>query len=226
MMSGEQGEAGSSLPVVMTERDLVRREGLQDRWWAAGLWAWGAAVVGSWGVMISGARTLARVGGVWVAWWHLGVVLGLVGVACLSVAFAVTLRTAALRRAELRILPRRRRTARRVGTLVAAVVLATTLGMVWLLVGDARVTALEPASPSGCVLVVEESSGLKSGWGRVGTLSPGGVLPRWQGTYSSDDGYRPFTLGAWDLRWAEGVGTLTLIDPSEPMGPERWDVTC
>lgn len=158
--------------------------------------------------------------------WHLGVVLALVGVACLGVALATTLRTAALRRAELRVLPRRIRTARRVGTVVAAVVPTTALAVVSLLVGETTVTSLEPVSRGGCVVVVEESSGLMSGWGRVGTLSPGGVLPHWQGTYSSDDGYRPFTHGAWDLYWTDDAAILGLVDPGEPIGPKQWDVTC
>lgn len=199
----------------------------RDRWWLVGLGAWCGAVVWCWGVTVGQARTVARVGDTWVMWWHLAPVLALLGAVCLGVAAALSLRTGALRRAELRVLPRsRRRTGRTVATVAGAAVLAVTLAVVASLQGETVVTVLGPSSPDGCAVVVEESRGLMSGSGRVGVLGEGGWVPDWQGTYGSDDGYRPFTDGGYQLTWRGAEADVALVDPSQPTGPQAWRVSC
>lgn len=211
---------------MLSERSLVARDRSRDRWWSAGLWAWGAAFVWCCVVTVARARTVARVGDAWLQWWQVAPVLAVAGAVCLIVAGVVSIRTAALCRAELRVLQRRRRRVRAAATAVGAVVLGATLSVVSSLAGETLVTVLEPESADGCVVVVEESRALVSGSGRVGVLSSGAWIPRWQGTYGSDDRYRPFTDGGYELSWRGAEGDLTLVDPSQPTGPQSWRVAC
>lgn len=233
MSSGEGADGRRSvqpsgrLPVVLSERELATRGRRRDRWWLAGLGAWCGAVVWCWGVTVGRARTVARVDDTWVMWWHLAPVLALLGAVCLGVAAALSLRTGALRRAELRVLPRaRRRTGRTVATMAGAAVLAVTLAVVAALQGETVVTVLGPSGPDGCTVVVEESRALMSGSGRIGVLGTGGLVPDWQGTYGSDDGYRPFTDGGYELTWRGAEADVVLVDPSQPTGPQAWRVSC
>jgi hypothetical protein len=214
------------LPVVLSEQMLSARERRRDRWWSAGLAAWCGAFLWCCVATVVPARTVARVGGAWIMWWQLGLVLAAVGVVCLVTAVALAVRTAMLRKAELRVLPRRRRTGRVVATVLGGALLAATLGLVASVQGETLVTELAPASPDGCVVVVEESRGLMSGSGRVGLLVPGGRVPDWQGAYGSYDRYRPFTDGGYELRWRGVQADLALVDPSQPTGPQAWSLTC
>lgn len=59
-------------------------------------------------------------------------------------------------------------------------------------------------SPDGeAVLVVQEESWLLGGWGRFYWQAGPGLLRDTGVTYSTDDGFRPFEFGAYELEWEE-----------------------
>lgn len=80
---------------------------------------------------------------------------------------------------------------------------------------------LEPASASGCRVVADERSFLLLGSGVIHALPAGAILTHQVSDYVADDGYRPFSLGTYQLTWngddavliASG-GENTPVDPS------------
>ncbi|MET9227869.1 hypothetical protein [Lentzea sp. NPDC003310] len=95
---------------------------------------------------------------------------------------------------------------------VVAVLTSAVALLSW--VGDLSATyTVLPASPDGCRVVVRESSFLFAGDGEVFLTSPFGIGPG-MGTYQTDDGYRPVTVGDYEFRWESGVGRLSFTGNS------------
>lgn len=60
---------------------------------------------------------------------------------------------------------------------------------------------LDPASASGCRVVIDERSFLLLGSGVIHVLPAGAMLTRPVSDYIADDGYQPFSLGNYQLTW-------------------------
>ncbi|QNF93825.1 MULTISPECIES: hypothetical protein [Janibacter] len=85
---------------------------------------------------------------------------------------------------------------------------------------------LAPVGPSGCRVVVEESSFLMLGSGRVGAAGRVGPV-RLQSDYTADDGGRPASLGEYAVRWSGPDAVVQLHgNPGQPVWPALHEVTC
>jgi hypothetical protein len=62
-------------------------------------------------------------------------------------------------------------------------------------------SVLPEQSVAGCRILVIERSFLLAGGGSVGIVQPGSVVVDWVRGYTADDGFMPFSAGAYDLRW-------------------------
>lgn len=71
----------------------------------------------------------------------------------------------------------------------------------------ATYTVLGPPAPSGCRVVVRETSFLFGGSGQVYEVSALGVGHR-VGSWGVDDGYRPIANGHYELQWGRHGGVL------------------
>ncbi|MFJ6612501.1 hypothetical protein ACIQPT_19745 [Streptomyces sp. NPDC091289] len=92
------------------------------------------------------------------------------------------------------------------GLLVAAAGLGSAFGVLGDLSSDYHV--LHPTGPYSCTAVVRETSFLFAGHGEVYAVGPIGIAWRPSGSWRADDGYRPITEGAYELRWSQDGGTL------------------
>ncbi|ANZ41807.1 hypothetical protein BBK82_43605 [Lentzea guizhouensis] len=98
------------------------------------------------------------------------------------------------------------------------VAVGTSLAVALSWVGDRSATyTVLPAAPGGCHVVVRETSFLFAGDGEVFLTTPLGIgLGR--GTYVTDDGYRPVTVGNYVFGWENGIGSLRLTGkPGDPI---------
>lgn len=85
---------------------------------------------------------------------------------------------------------------------------------------------LEPAGPSGCRVIVEETSFLLLGSGRVGAVGRVGVS-RFGSDYTADDGGRPASEGGYSVRWRGDDGVIRLTGgPGQPVWPALHEVSC
>lgn len=62
-------------------------------------------------------------------------------------------------------------------------------------------SVLPEPSDGGCRILVIERSFLLAGGGSVGIVQPGSVVVDWVRGYTADNGFMPFSAGAYDLRW-------------------------
>lgn len=139
--------------------------------------------------------------------WHpLLVLLALAGASLLAAALLRRRQLGAPRPAAPRWLPVGR--AACIGLLATAAAAATAIASVVDGISDFHV--LEPASASGCRVVVEERSALLLGSGVVYLLPSGAREAREVASYSADDGYRPVTFGTYSLRWRGDIAHLEL----------------
>lgn len=113
--------------------------------------------------------------------------------------------------------------------LIAVAALGTTLGAADDLVSSARYHVLRPVGPGGCTAVVRETSFLVIGTGEAYAVGRTGVALGTAGSWTVDDGYRPFDAGTYALRWGpDGTGVLQIsgraTDPV--LGGGLVDVDC
>lgn len=109
--------------------------------------------------------------------------------------------------------------------LAVPVVGLVAAGRVLLGLGTSYVV-LEPEGPSGCRVVVEESSFLMLGSGRVGTVGPLGLMYL-QSDYTADDGGQPASTGSAKVTWDGDEATVELTGaPGQPVWPALHEVVC
>ncbi|MFD3732626.1 hypothetical protein [Streptomyces sp. NPDC058632] len=89
----------------------------------------------------------------------------------------------------------------------AAAALAIVFGAGDDLLNGADYFVLEPEGPGGCRVAVRETSFLVMGGGEVFEVGAGG-LGRRVGSWTVDDGYRPFRSGTYELDWGRDSGSL------------------
>ncbi len=79
---------------------------------------------------------------------------------------------------------------------------------------------LEPASASGCRVVVDERNFLLLGSGTIHVLPAHAILTHPVSAYLADDGYQPFSLGDYHLTW-EGDHAVLIApgDTNSPLDP-------
>lgn len=94
-----------------------------------------------------------------------------------------------------------------VSATVATSVLAYCALGDWATEADYRV--LEPSGPGGCRVVVRETSFLVIGTGEVYEVGTGG-LGLQIGSWTADDGHRPFRSGTYELEWGREGGLLRI----------------
>lgn len=93
--------------------------------------------------------------------------------------------------------------------------------------GISRYHVLEPTSPGGCRVVVEERSALLLGSGTVYLLPRGSRRAREANSYLADDGYRPVTFGTYSLRWRGEIAHLEILGTTEqPVSYDPKPLTC
>ncbi len=118
------------------------------------------------------------------------------------------------------------------GRAAAAVLAAVTSTGVLLAVGGqllwgAEYRSLMPAGPTGCRVLVQETSFLVAGSGEVYVLRRGTGLARHLSSYTTDDGGKPVSAGGYTLTWDGGHGTLEVFDnPGNPVTPSTHTVGC
>ncbi|WP_143145033.1 hypothetical protein [Streptomyces humi] len=113
--------------------------------------------------------------------------------------------------------------------LIAVAALGTTLGAADDLVSSAKYHVLRPVGPGGCTAVVRETSFLVIGTGEAYAVGRTGVALGRAGSWTVDDGYRPFDAGTYTLRWGpDGTGLLQISGrPTDPvLGGGLVDVDC
>ena len=91
--------------------------------------------------------------------------------------------------------------------------------------------SLTPLVPTGCRVLVQETSFLVAGGGEVYVLRRGAGLARHVSGYvtddADDDGGRPVSAGGYALTWDGGHGTLQVFDtPGNPVDPATHSVVC
>lgn len=98
------------------------------------------------------------------------------------------------------------------GAVTTLAVLGSATGFAVVSLSDAVTTfhVLEPASDTGCRVVVAENSLLLMGSGAVYVLPSGTHRPHLKASYVADDGYRPISAGTYRLRWDASTAHLTL----------------
>lgn len=89
-----------------------------------------------------------------------------------------------------------------------AAALSIALGALGDLTQEADYRVLEPGSPQGCRVVVRETSFLVAGGGDVYEVGVMGLGLK-VGSWSSDDGYRPFRSSTYELDWGREGDALT-----------------
>lgn len=109
--------------------------------------------------------------------------------------------------------------------LAVPVVGLVAAGRVMLGLGTSYVL-LEPEGPSGCRVVVEESSFLMLGSGRVGAVGRAGPA-HLQTDYTADDGGQPASTGSAKVTWDGDEATVELTGaPGQPVWPALHEVAC
>ncbi|WCN02291.1 hypothetical protein [Streptomyces sp. M92] len=82
------------------------------------------------------------------------------------------------------------------------------------LLSDAEYHILRPAGPEGCTVVVRETSFLAIANGEAYAVGHTGLALGQSGSWTVDDGYRPFDAGTYALRWGEDGGSLRISGTS------------
>ncbi|MGY3202345.1 hypothetical protein [Streptomyces sp. TE5632] len=101
----------------------------------------------------------------------------------------------------------------------AAAALGIAFGAGGDLINGAEYFVLEPEGPGGCRAVVRETSFLVIGTGEVYEVGSSG-LGRRIGSWTVDDGHRPFRFGAYELDWGQDGGNLSVHGTSG--NPVLW----
>lgn len=115
---------------------------------------------------------------------------------------------------------------RRVRAALAVLAVVLVVGARAVLGLGTSYVVLAPEGPSGCRVVVEESSFLMLGSGRVGVAGRLGPV-RLQSDYTADDGGRPASLGEYSVRWT-GPSAVVLLhgNAGQPVWPALHEVAC
>lgn len=141
-------------------------------------------------------------------YWHLAVILTVAGLAALAASSYRRL----VNEVEGRSRPRG--LLRRVGVVLTTltVLLVAAAALVPLSLGAAITTyhVLSPRGPDGCRIVVAEDTFLLLGSGRVFVLPAGAHQARQVAQFTTDDGYRPVSLGTYRLTWTGSEADLAL----------------
>lgn len=89
---------------------------------------------------------------------------------------------------------------------------------------------LDPISPNGCRVLVEEQRFLFSGSGDVYIQPDHNAIIRLIrnpiGEYDTDDGYGPITSGNFQLEWQPTGGTLRLLYDVDGVWPDQIAIPC
>ncbi|OOB91083.1 hypothetical protein B0T42_07905 [Rathayibacter sp. VKM Ac-2630] len=102
-------------------------------------------------------------------------------------------------------------------TLVLLVALVSSL-----LFNGSAYSVLPGSSENGCRVAVREHAFLTSAGGDIGVVEPGRFSVDWRASYSSDDGYLPFSAGGYSLHWQGDTAVLRLGDrPASSTGGVR-----
>lgn len=116
-----------------------------------------------------------------------------------------------------------------VGVLAAGAVAG--VGRATLVDASSQYFVLDPPSPTGCRVVVEERFVFMAVDGSVHVLPPGESATRRIGDYHGVDPYRPVELGTYQLAWSGETGRLQLMtSPSDihanGVDPSTFSVRC
>ena len=141
-------------------------------------------------------------------YWHLAGLLTLASTVCLAAGSYVRLGNEARGRSQPRGLGRRVRVV--LATLTVLVVAAVASVPVSLGAAVTTYHVLAPRGPDGCRVVVAEDTFLLLGSGRVFVLPAGARRARQVAQFSTDDGYRPVSLGTYRLTWTGSTADLAL----------------
>lgn len=115
---------------------------------------------------------------------------------------------------------------RRVYAALAVLAVVLVVGARGVLGLGTSYVVLAPVGPSGCRVVVEESSFLMLGSGRVGAAGRVGPV-RLQSDYTADDGGRPASLGEYAVGWSGPDAVVRLHgNPGQPVWPALHEVAC
>lgn len=118
--------------------------------------------------------------------------------------------------------PGRRDAALAVGALtLAGVLLAAGGHLLW----GVAYRGLTPVGPTGCRVLVQETSFLVAGAGEVYVLQGASGLARHVGSYTADDGGRPVSEGSYTLTWDGDHATLELL-AGDPVTPGSQSLGC
>lgn len=98
--------------------------------------------------------------------------------------------------------------------LIGSAVLGIAWGAVDDLISDAEYHILRPAGPEGCTVVVRETSFLAIANGEAYAVGHTGLALGQSGSWTVDDGHRPFDAGTYALRWREDGGSLRISGTS------------
>ena len=94
------------------------------------------------------------------------------------------------------------------------------------ILGTTSWVLLDPTGPTGCRAVVEESSFLMAGSGRVGTVGRLGLLDL-QSDVTTDDGGTPASDGGYRVGWQESEAVVELTGSSgQLVWPTLHEVGC
>ncbi|MGW9438072.1 hypothetical protein [Streptomyces sp. NPDC055607] len=111
----------------------------------------------------------------------------------------------------------------------AVIIAATTPGIAIGALGDlnSEYHVLRPVGPRGCTVVAQKTSFFFYGDGELYVTDAVGFAWRPQGSWQTDDGYRPIAAGTYGLRWNRGGGTLVVHGTeAKPVTDGRHDVGC
>ena len=151
-------------------------------------------------------------------YWHLAGIFTLAGTATLAAGSSLRLGNEAQGRS------RPRGFLRRAGVVLAtlAVLLVSVTALIPIGLGAAVTSyhVLAPRGSDGCRVVVAEDTFLLLGSGRVFVLSAGAHEARQVARFTTDDGYRPVSLGTYRLTWTGSEADLTLWGDSD--APVFW----
>ena len=141
-------------------------------------------------------------------YWHLAGIVTLVGTAALVAGSYRRLENEAQGRSRPRGL------LRRAGVVLTTltVLLVAAIALIPVSLGAAVTTyhVLKPRGPDGCRIVVAEDAFLLLGSGRVFVLPAGARQVRQVTQFTTDDGYRPVSLGTYRLTWIGSKADLAL----------------
>ena len=141
-------------------------------------------------------------------YWHLATILTLAGTAALVAGWYRRL----IDEVEGRSRPRGLRRRAGVVLITLTVLLISAAALIPLSLGAAITTyhVLSPRGPDGCRIVVAEDTFLLLGSGRVFVLPAAAHQAHQIAQFTTDDGYRPVSLGTYRLTWTGSTADLAL----------------